>query len=65
MTVRTITARRPGTCPQCGLSITTGEAISPVGRGRRADWGHTACAEQAARDLRADDLDAMTMGYGA
>lgn len=61
--MRTITARRAGTCPQCGGPVTAGQSISSIGN-RSSTWAHTPCAEQYARDVLADDLDALTYGYG-
>ena len=48
----------------CGQGIAAGEVIArkPYGAGV---WAHVACVEQFRRDVAADDLDSMTMGYGA
>jgi hypothetical protein len=59
--VRTITARRHSACPACRQPIEPGQTITPA---RGMVWQHVACAEQHARDLAADDLDALTYGYG-
>lgn len=63
MTVRTITARRATTCPQCGGGIESGQTIAPMPRSG-GHWGHVECVEQYRRDIAADDLDALTMGFG-
>ena len=61
---RTMHARRASACPMCGQGIAAGEVIArkPYGAGV---WAHVACVEQFRRDVAADDLDSMTMGYGA
>lgn len=61
--MRTATARRWGRCPECGQPITLGAPIRAL-RLRPAVWAHIECAAQHARDAAADDLDAMTYGYG-
>lgn len=61
--MRTILARRASTCPQCGRPITRGESITSIPN-RSSTWAHTPCAEQYRRDVYADDVDALTYGYG-
>ena len=56
-------ARRAGECPQCGGPIVRGCLIAPVPN-RSSVWAHVACVEQYRRDVTADDLDALTYGYG-
>jgi hypothetical protein len=60
---RTIAARRAGECPQCGGPILRGAPIAAVPN-RSSAWAHVACVEQYRRDVAADDLDALTYGYG-
>ena len=55
--MRTITARRPGACPECGQP---GDILG-YGHARRSpSWAHLACADAYARTVAADDLDALT-----
>ncbi len=61
---RTIPARQAGTCRQCGEPFPKGTTISPFRHGY-AGWGHVECVAQYRRDVAADDLDALTYGYGA
>jgi hypothetical protein len=62
-TTGTLTARRASACPACPEPIRAGAPIRrlPDGRGR---YAHAECVAQFRRDVAADDLDALTMGYG-
>ena len=61
MTTKTIAARHRGHCIECGCPVIPGERIARL---NRATWGHAACADSAARRIAADDLDALTYGFG-
>ena len=62
--MRTVTARRTGTCPLCSEPITPGQVVTPTPARRTNTWCHVECHDQYRRDVAADDLDALTMGFG-
>jgi hypothetical protein len=60
--MRTLYARRASHCRECGQPIERG---AEIGLYAYQEWGHVECARAYRARVAADDLDALTYGYGS